>query len=41
MPMHFDYYRLPTAEEREKWKHIFDTTIDPNMVFIIFYIIFL
>ncbi|WJX77674.1 hypothetical protein P8452_60958 [Trifolium repens] len=24
--------RLPTPEEREKWKHIFDTTIDPNLV---------
>ncbi|WJX77831.1 hypothetical protein P8452_61104 [Trifolium repens] len=23
--------RLPTPEEREKWKHIFDTTIDPNL----------
>ncbi|WJX24083.1 hypothetical protein P8452_13233 [Trifolium repens] len=24
--------RLPTPAEREKWKHIFDTTIDPNLV---------
>ncbi|WJX20967.1 hypothetical protein P8452_10448 [Trifolium repens] len=23
--------RLPTPEEREKWKHFFDTTIDPNL----------
>ncbi|WJX77803.1 hypothetical protein P8452_61077 [Trifolium repens] len=23
--------RLPTPQEREKWKHIFDTIIDPNL----------
>jgi hypothetical protein len=29
-------YRLPTPQEREKWKHIFDTIIDPNLVYIVF-----
>jgi hypothetical protein len=29
-------YRLPTPQEREKWKHIFDTVIDPNLVYIVF-----
>jgi hypothetical protein len=27
-------YRLPTPQEREKWKHFFDTIIDPNLVYI-------
>jgi hypothetical protein len=28
-------YRLPTPQEREKWKHFFDTIIDPNLVYIV------